>query len=100
MQNVFFKGDLKMYEESKYRPLSPWAYFGYQILFSLPVLGFIFLIIYSLSDKNINRRNFARSYFCVLALLLIVFAVLLVLGIGTSIFDAIRAFFISTYKRI
>lgn len=45
-----------------FKPLSPWAYFGLSILFSLPVVGFIFLIIFSVSDANINRRNFARSY--------------------------------------
>lgn len=30
----------------KYRPLGMWAYFGYTILFSIPLLGFIFLIIF------------------------------------------------------
>lgn len=39
-----------------FKPLSPWAYFGLSILFSLPVVGFIFLIIFSVSDANINRR--------------------------------------------
>ena len=28
-----------------YRPLSPWAYFGYNILFAIPIIGWIFLII-------------------------------------------------------
>ena len=57
----------------EYRPLSPWAYFGYSILFSIPLIGFIFLIVFSFSNANINRRNYARSYFCafILALLLI-----------------------------
>ena len=36
-----------------FKPLSPWAYFGLSILFSLPVVGFIFLIIFSVSDANI-----------------------------------------------
>ena len=56
----------------QYRPLSPWAYFGYMLLFSIPIIGFIMLIIFSFSDANINRRNFARSYFCVLLFALIV----------------------------
>ena len=30
---------------SQYRPLSAWAYFGYGILFNLPVIGFILLIV-------------------------------------------------------
>ena len=58
----------------EFRPLSPWAYFGYSILFQIPVIGLICLIVFSLSNQNINRRNFARSFFCVyvIALILIV----------------------------
>ena len=63
----------------KYRPLGMWAYFGYTILFSIPLLGFIFLIIYSFSDKNINRRNFARSYFCVFILMVIIYVICMIL---------------------
>ncbi|MGN0642222.1 MAG: hypothetical protein ACI4JJ_03675 [Huintestinicola sp.] len=55
----------------QYKPLSPWAYFGYTILFSIPVVGLILLIVFSFSNDNINKRNFARSYFCVYALALI-----------------------------
>ena len=55
----------------EYRPLSPWAYFGYNILFSIPVIGFIFLLVYAFSNSNINRRNYARSFFCVYAILVI-----------------------------
>ena len=50
----------------QFRPLSPWAYFGYSLLFSIPLVGFILLIVFSLSDGNYNRRNYARSYFCAL----------------------------------
>ena len=45
---------------SQYRPIGAWGYFGYQILFSIPIVGFILLIVFALSDENINRRNFAR----------------------------------------
>lgn len=59
-------------EENK--PLSPWGYFGLQILFAIPVVGFIFLIVFSFNGSNINRRNFARSYWCavVIAVILVV----------------------------
>jgi len=66
----------------EYRPLSPWAYFGYQLLFAVPLIGLIFLIIFSFSNKNINRRNFARSHFCGYVLLLIIVAILAALGVG------------------
>jgi hypothetical protein len=62
----------------KYKPLGAWAYFGYSLLFCLPIIGLILLIVFSFSDKNINRRNFARSYWVAI---LIVFIVSIVLSI-------------------
>lgn len=70
----------------RYRPLSAWAYFGYTILFAIPVVGLILLIIFALSSGNVNRRNFARSYFCVYVLLLIIFLIAAVSGALTSFF--------------
>ena len=49
-----------------YRPLGAWAYYGLQLLFSIPIVGFILLIVFSFDDSNLNRRNFARSYWCAL----------------------------------
>ena len=72
-----------------YRPISAWGYFGYGLLFSLPIIGFIFLLIYSFDDSRINRRNYARSYFCVLALGLIIAGVLLATGAAAWLFSAI-----------
>lgn len=55
------------------KPISMWGYFGYQILFSIPVIGFIFILIYSFGGtNNINLRNYARSYFCILILIIFV----------------------------
>ena len=53
------------------RPLSPWSYFGLGILYALPLLGWIFLIVHAIGSANINRRNYARSYFCVYVLAII-----------------------------
>ena len=75
----------------RYQPLSPWSYFWLQILFSIPVVGFIFLIVFSLSSGNINRRNFARSYFCIVVVLIIV-AVLAAL-FGGSLFADFAEYF-------
>lgn len=56
----------------EYRPLSMWAYLGYQILFSIPCVGFIVLLVFSFGGtKNINLRNFARSYLCFMVVVLI-----------------------------
>ena len=60
----------------EYRPLSMWQYFLYQILFSIPIIGFIFLIIIAFGVwKNINLRNFARSYFFSLIILIILIVI-------------------------
>ena len=79
--------------EEKYRPLKPFSYFGYNLLFSLPVIGLIFLIIFSFNEKNINRRNFARSFFCGYAILLIIVVILFVLNfffVGVTFKDIIE----------
>ena len=64
----------------QYKPLSPWAYLGYQISFTIPLVGLIALIIFALNNDNINRRNFARSYFCVLVIAIVIFVIILILS--------------------
>ena len=76
----------------EYKPISMWGYFGYQLLFSIPCIGFIVLIVFALGGtKNINLKNFARSYFCVIILiiiiLIIIFCLATVFGIGTVSYD-------------
>lgn len=70
----------------KFRPLSAWAYWGYTLLFCIPVVGFIFLIIFACSGKNVNRRSFARSFFCTLIVVLIIALILALTGAIGSIF--------------
>ncbi|MBP5654393.1 MAG: hypothetical protein J6X33_02650 [Clostridiales bacterium] len=60
----------------EYKPISMWGYFGYQILFAIPIVGFIFLIIFACGGKNnVNVKNFARSYFCVLIIWAVIIAI-------------------------
>ncbi|MBO7355823.1 MAG: hypothetical protein J6U50_04255 [Lachnospiraceae bacterium] len=70
-----------------YKPISPWGYLGYSILFAIPVLGLILLIVFSFSDANINRRNYARSIWCALLLGVIITVILVILAavLGISI---------------
>lgn len=72
-----------------YKPLGAWAYFGLSILFSIPIVGFIFLIIFSISKGNMHRRSFARSYWCALIIVGVLVAVIaaLVLGAGLTMSD-------------
>lgn len=63
-----------------YTPISMWGYFGYQLLFSIPCVGFILLLVFSFGGtKNINLRNFSRSYFVFVILVLIIIAVMTVI---------------------
>lgn len=70
-------------------PISMWGYFGYSILFSLPLVGFICVIIFSFGGtNNINLRNFARSQFCFFVIGLIL---TIIIGIITFIIASINA---------
>ena len=66
----------------KYRPISAFGYFGYNILFSIPLVGFILLIIFALDSSNINRRNYARSFFITILITVIIFIVFMMFGAG------------------
>ena len=78
---------------AEYKPLSPWAYFGLNILFSIPVIGFIFLLVFTFSGANINRRNYARSFWCYLLVAVIVAIVFLVLYLimGAALIGGVSA---------
>ena len=65
----------------RFRPLGAWAYFGWTILFSLPIAGLIIAIVFAVKkDGNVNLRNFARSMFCVY----VIIGILLLLTMGTA----------------
>ena len=67
----------------EYRPISMWGYFGYELLFSIPCIGFVLLLVFAFGGtKNVNLRNFARSYFC---FLIIVVALILLLAVTGAI---------------
>ena len=73
-----------------YKPVSAWGYVGYNILFCIPLVGLILLIVFSFSDKNINRRNYARSFWCMLLLSLIIAIIMVILSMvfGLSLISA------------
>ncbi len=57
----------------KFKPMGAWSYFGHTLLFSIPIAGFIILLIFSFGGTaNINKRNFARSHFCMLAIITVI----------------------------
>ena len=75
------------------RPLSPWSYFGLGILYALPLLGWIFLIVPAIGSANINRRNYARSYFCVYVLAIILGVLLTITGVLSGLTQSLNGTF-------
>lgn len=76
----------------EYRPISMWGYFGYQWLFAIPCVGFILLLVFAFGGtKNVNLKNFARSYFCtmIIAIVLVVIIFLVFGGIGIAAYNSI-----------
>ena len=69
----------------EYRPISMWGYFGYSLLFALPLVGLILIIVFSVGGtRNINLRIFARSYFCWLIIAIIFIGISIAIG-GTAV---------------
>lgn len=66
-----------------YTPIGMWGYFGYKLLFLIPIVGFILLIVFSFGGtNNINLRNFARSHFCFLLIVIAILALALLITGG------------------
>lgn len=64
-----------------YKPIGMWGYLGYEILFSIPLVGFILLLVFSFGGtKNVNLRNFARSYFCFLIIVVVLILIIIMAG--------------------
>ncbi len=76
------------------KPIGAWGYFGLKILFAIPIVGFVFLIVFSFSRGNLNRRSFARSYWCtaLIAAAIFVFVLLLLTVLGHGAMDVVDEF--------
>ena len=85
------------YIPEEYTPISMWGYFGYSLLFSIPIVGLVCIIVFSFGGSgNINLRNFARSYFCWLIIGLIICAFLLLFGGMAAVTAFLSQVFIRT----
>ena len=70
----------------KFKPMGAWGYFGHSLLFSIPLVGLILLIVFAAGGtKNINKRNYARSYFCGLLIVAVIAIVALVLFLVSGV---------------
>ena len=64
-----------------YKPISMWGYFGYELLFAIPLVGFILILVFSFGGtRNKNLKNFARSFFCVWIIAVVLIVILLMTG--------------------
>ena len=54
--------------------IGAWHYVLLDILYTIPVLGLIFLLAHSFSDANENRKHYARSYFVRFLVVLLIIA--------------------------
>ena len=64
----------------EYKPISAWGYVGYFILFGIPLVGFILMLVFAFGgNRNINVRNFARSFLCLMLLGLIITAFIFII---------------------
>lgn len=72
-----------------YEPIGMWGYFGYEFLFSIPVIGWVLCVSFALMAHNHNLRNFARSQFCYLIIYIVIFCVLAGCGILKAVGDVL-----------
>ncbi len=97
VQNAYNNGYQKGYSEGysnnagtvppEYRPLSPFAFFGLTLLYTVPIVGLIFLIINSFRRDNYCKRNHARSYWIPYIIAIIAGIVILILYLtGNAVF--------------
>ena len=81
----------------EYRPIGMWGYFGYELLFMIPIVGLIMVLVFSFGGTaNKNLKNFARSQFCIwiIVIVLVVIAILLGLMTASSVASNVNQFYI------
>ena len=77
------------YQEEKVY-IGAWHYVGREILYSIPVIGWIFLLVHCFISEKENRMHFARHYFARLLLVLVILliaALVLYLTVGRQFMD-------------
>lgn len=74
----------------QFRPISAWGYVGYNLLFALPIAGFIILLVFACGGhSNKNVQNYALSYFCAIILVVLIAVIFALTGVG--LFAALKS---------
>lgn len=68
----------------QFKPIGAWAYFGLTLVFGIPILGKIIALIVGIAATNRNIKSFARSFFCMLIIEIVVFLILMACGINLA----------------
>ena len=81
------------YRSDDTRLITPWGYIGYGLLFAIPIVGLIFVLVYSFSSSYPCRRNYARSVLISLIIgVIIALFCTLVLGVNyTAILNSVQS---------
>ncbi len=75
ISNVAVSADSAQEASLDNTPISMWGYFGYTILYIIPVIGLICILINAFKKSgNINARNYARGHICLRLLAYILIA--------------------------
>lgn len=73
----------------EYKPLSVGKFIGYNLLFMIPCVGFILVIVFACKGvKNKNVINWARAQLILTAIVVVLYILLLVFGVGAAIFTS------------
>ncbi len=57
-------------DDSPYEPITAWGYIGILVLLMIPVIGWIFAIVWACGGcRKLNKRNLSRGYLIILGLL-------------------------------
>lgn len=79
----------------EYEPLSVGKFIGFQLLFAIPCVGLILAIIFACGAvKNKNLVNWARAQLIILGIVIAIYVILIMLGLGSAIFSsAVRSIY-------
>ena len=68
---------------ASHKPIGAWGYIGYNLLFSIPLVGIIMLFVFAFGGTgNINLRNYSRSFLLIMLIALILWLIFAVLLFG------------------
>lgn len=72
----------------EYKPLGAWAYFGLNILYNIPIVGFIVAIVIAIAGENVHMKNHAKASI-IMIIFSFVIAILYILLLGMLVANQI-----------